>query len=130
MASAKKVLLVDDDPDFIEINRIALESKGYTILAAADGDEGLATAKAERPDAIVLDVMMSTPTEGFEVARQLRADPDLARIPLIMLTSVNREGLPWRYEPDSEWLPVDVFLDKPVPADRLIATVEKALSGE
>jgi two-component system response regulator VicR len=128
VADAKKILLIDDDEDFVEINRTALEAKGFQVIAAHNGDEGLEMAHGENPDAIVLDVMMDSPTEGFRVAQELRASEAMARIPLIMLTSVNQEGHPWRYEPDEQWLPVDVFLDKPVPAEKLLATINESLA--
>ncbi len=128
MPDKKKILLVDDDEDFVEINKTALEAKGFEVIVAHCGEEGLEMAFSQAPDAVVLDVMMETPTEGFRVAQQLRASEQLARVPLVMLTSVNQEGFPWRYEPNEEWLPVDVFLDKPVPADRLVGAITDALA--
>jgi CheY-like chemotaxis protein len=71
--------------------------------------------------------MMDTPTEGFELARDLRSDPDLKATPLIMLTGVNQEDIPWRFDKDEDWLPVDVFLDKPVDTERLVAEINKAV---
>jgi len=129
MADKKKVLLVDDDPDFIAINRIAVEAAGYAVVTARSRATGLDTAKAEKPDVIVLDVMMDTPTDGFELARELRGDAELRTIPLIMLTAVNQEDIPFRFDKDESWLPVDTFLDKPVEPDKLVAEIEKALAG-
>lgn len=124
-----KVLLVDDDPDFIAINRIAVEAAGYTVVTARSRATGIETARAEKPDVIVLDVMMDTPTDGFELARELRGDADLRETPLIMLTAVNQEDIPFRFDRDESWLPVDTFLDKPVEPDRLVAEIAKALQG-
>lgn len=129
MPDTKKVLLVDDDPDFIAINRIAVEAAGYTVVTAYNRPTGLATAKAEKPDVIVLDVMMDTPTDGFELAREIRGDAELRDTPLIMLTAVNQEDIPFRFDKDESWLPVDVFLDKPVEPERLVAEIQKALGS-
>lgn len=122
-----RVLLIDDDADFIAINRIAIEAAGYEVVAASNASVGGEAARLERPDVIVLDVMMDTPTEGFELARDLRSDPDLKATPLIMLTGVNQEDIPWRFDKDEDWLPVDVFLDKPVDTERLVAEINKAV---
>jgi len=129
MPDKKKVLLVDDDADFIAINRIAIEAAGCEVISASNGRTGGDLARSQRPDVIVLDVMMDTPTEGFELARDLRADPDLRTTPLIMLTGVNQEDIPWRFDKDEEWLPVDVFLDKPVDTERLVAEIRKAVGA-
>ncbi|MBD3174436.1 MAG: response regulator [Armatimonadia bacterium] len=129
MPDKKKVLLVDDDPDFIAINRIAVEAAGYTVVTASSRSTGLEAAKSENPDAIVLDVMMDTPTDGFELARELRADSSLKETPLIMLTAVNQEDIPFRFDKDESWLPVDTFLDKPVEPEKLVAEIQKALNA-
>ena len=125
----KRVLLVDDDPDQVTAATVALELAGYDVLSASSGAEGLARARAERPDAIVLDVMMETMGAGFTLARTLRADADFDAVPLIMLTGVNREGPGIRFGADEDWNPVDTFLDKPVTADRLVEEVDRALAA-
>ena len=88
MKTRARVLLIDDDPDFIESTRMVLQSK-YDVLVAS-GEEGLKTAK-EKPDVILLDVIMPL-TDGFTVAERLKKDPELARIPVLMLTSFFRTG--------------------------------------
>jgi CheY-like chemotaxis protein len=134
--SKKRVLLVDDDVDFIEVNKLALEKAGYEVVTANDGTEGFARAaeaKAETPfAAAVLDVMMRTPDEGFELARKLRKNAGTAKIPLIMLTSLNavnaKKGFPFRLsdvDRDDLWLPVDKFVDKPVSATKLVGLVRE-----
>jgi len=120
---AKKILIIDDDVDLVTANQAALELAGFEVVAAYTGAEGLARARADRPDAIVLDVTMETMGAGFKVARQLREDEATRETPLVMLTSINRGDAGLRYGADEDWNPVDVFLDKPVSADRLVAEV-------
>ena len=122
----KTILLVDDDMDIIEVNKAVLEGDGYKVIYALNGDDGFAKAKAETPDMIVLDVMMNAIDEGFTVARQLRNFNATKHIPLIMLTAINeKSGFPWKYEKDETWLPVDVFLEKPVKPNDLLNNVRR-----
>lgn len=124
--AAMKILLVDDEPDFVEVTQTLLESHDFDVVTAYSGAEAREKAPEEQPDLIILDVMMETQTEGFDVARWLREREDTQGIPIIMLTAVNQE-VPWRFEPDEIWLPVDTFLDKPVSPERLLAEVQKAV---
>ncbi|MCD6574695.1 response regulator [Candidatus Aerophobetes bacterium] len=124
----EKVLLVDDEVDFVEINKAALESKGYEVIPAYTGKEGLEKALKEKPDIIILDVMMTTKTEGFDVARELRKRKEMQDVPIIMLTAIReRMDIKWEIQPDEEWLPVTEFLEKPVPPDKLVEKVEEML---
>ncbi len=129
MDKKKKVLIVDDDKDQVAVTRELLESKGFDVAAAHSGDEGRKAALAEAPDVVILDVMMETDTAGFHVARWLREQDATKSIPIIMLTGVN-QTVPWRFGPDDVWLPVDVFMDKPVSSERLLGEVKKALGGK
>ncbi len=124
----KKVLIVDDDIDFIEANKAVLEEAGYDVTYALNGEDGLKAALNDRPSLIVLDVMMTTMGEGFDVARELRKNPDTKKIPLIMLTAINQKsGFPWKYNSDETWVPVDIFLEKPVKAGDLLQNVQRLL---
>jgi CheY-like chemotaxis protein len=127
MAGLAKVLIVDDDVDFLRIARLTLERAGFDVLIAYSGQEGRVLARDARPDLIVLDAVMETPTEGFTMVEDLRGDPDLKHVPIVMLTSINQMAYPWHFDKDSELLPVDRFLDKPVTSERLVAEVAKAL---
>jgi CheY-like chemotaxis protein len=130
MSSKKaRILLIDDDAGLVASTRSLLESAGYEIASANDGKSGLAQAQPCKPDLIVLDVMMKTETEGFEVSRSLQSDPALKDIPVILLTGIRKAlRLPFRFEPDKEWLPVRAVLEKPVPPPRLLEEVVKALA--
>lgn len=128
MSESKKVLLVDDDPDFVESNRDLLEAYGYEVHAARNGEDGLRMARELRPDIMILDVMMTSDTEGFEVARRIPEAPELKQMGVLLVTGVaNALGLPRVPQPDETWLPVDRVLEKPIDPGRLIAEVERVL---
>jgi len=133
--ATKTVLLVDDDQDLIDIYKTILEHAGFTVLTAANSAQALPIANSNPIDVAVLDVMMDTPTEGFELARAMRQNEKTMRIPLLMLTSVNTHneeiGSFVRFsdrDRDHAWLPVDRFLDKPIKPEDLVAIV-RTLSG-
>ncbi len=128
MSSTKTVLLVDDDADFVEMNRLLLEEHGYLVRTAYNGRQCLEEVTARRPDLIVLDMVMESGNDGFDVSRELRNSEHTKSIPLVMITSVN-DSIPFRIAPDRTWLPVDAFLEKPVEPQLLLAVVDKALKG-
>jgi CheY-like chemotaxis protein len=126
----KRVLLVDDDVYFLEINRIALESAGYQVAIAHDGKEGLQVATHGSFHVAVLDVIMATPNDGFELARALRNDARTERMPIVMLSSINAvhegKGTLLRFsnrDRDEIWLPIDRFVDKPITPEALVRLV-------
>ncbi|HPI72591.1 MAG TPA: response regulator [bacterium] len=125
----KKILLIDDDVDLIELNKALLTVMGYEVLFAYNGREGLDLVAQCAPDLIILDVMMNSPGEGFEVARAIKENKDTRHIPIIMLSAVNNEsGFSLRVGPDKSWNPVDAFIDKPVRKEQLIKTVRNLLA--
>lgn len=124
----RRILLVDDDHEFVQSTRDLLESEGYDVIAAYDGESGLQTAIREKPDLMLLDVMMASNTEGFEVSRKIPQTPELANMPVIMVTGVRRAlSLPFAFEPDETWLPVKDVLDKPVAPKLLLDSIRKRL---
>ncbi len=132
---AYKILIIDDDPDIALASRLILESAGYQVVEARSSVEGLAAVKSEKPNLIILDVMMESATAGFQTALALRSPEedseykDYRTIPIVMLTAVH-ETMPYRFAPDENYLPVDVFLDKPVDAGKLLPAVEKLLTEQ
>ncbi len=121
---AKKVLMIDDDPEFVEAISNLLDAKGYEVHTASNGKDGVAMAKAENPDIILLDVMMTTKHEGFDVARELHDDPNTKDTSIIMMTGIRREmNLPFGFEPDTTWLPVKTVLEKPVKPEVLLKAI-------
>ncbi len=119
----KKILLVDDDFEIIESMRLALESRGYSVTVARDGNQGLAMAEKEDPDLMILDMMMPK-RSGFLVLEKLRRSrPNPLRV--IMITA--NEGS--RHKVYAEMLGVDDYIRKPFAMDRLLEAVEKLLSS-
>ncbi len=128
--SKKKILLVDDDADFVESNKDLLEAQGYDIITAADGESGLQLALKERPDLMLLDVMMAHDTEGFEISRKIPENPELKDMKVILVTGVRKEkDLAYSFEPDETWLPVDKILEKPVPPEKLLEEIKRELGA-
>ncbi|MFN2183227.1 MAG: response regulator transcription factor, partial [Anaerolineae bacterium] len=119
----EKILIIDDDPDLVEVIRLTLQASGFQVFSAAGGAEGLQKVKEIDPDLIILDVMMDYTTEGFQVSLELRSpDPaseyaDYRDIPILMLTAIH-STTPLRFGPEQDYLPVDGFVEKPLePAD-------------
>jgi CheY-like chemotaxis protein len=123
-----RLLLVDDDPDFVAINGAVLRKAGYTVLTASSGAECLRRARDEKPDLVILDMIMEGRQAGLEVSRELRAHEATRGIPLVMITSVN-EVVPASISPDPVSLPVDVLMEKPVDPDLLLEAVAGVLSS-
>ena len=122
-----KVLVVDDDPDFVKVTTKILEKAGYDVASASNGAKALQTMRSDPPDVVLLDIMMAYILDGLDVSREMAADPVLKDIPVIMVTSltgVKGSGL----FPTDEYVPVDEWLSKPVEAEELLQRVSKALS--
>ena len=125
-----KILIADDDQDIRDSLQAILEARQYNVVTAADKEEGMEKVKTEKPDLLILDVMMSTWQDGFEMSRELKNDPQLKNIPILMLTGIKDEtGINFESTAgDPTWCPVEGFLNKPVEPDILLAEVEKLLS--
>jgi len=127
MKGKAKILLVDDDPDFVAATRVVLESKPYNVIVAYDGDEGLKKARDERPDLIILDVIMPM-KDGFMVCQQLKKDPQLSSIPVLMLTAFSEKvGETSVAVSQGLTLEAEDFIDKPVTPAELLLRVERLL---
>ncbi|RKY82058.1 response regulator [candidate division KSB1 bacterium] len=125
---SKKILLIDDDSDFVNANKLLLEKNGFEVVTAFDGEEGLKKAEVENPDLIVLDVMMKTGTEGFHVAKQIREIESLKETPVIMLSGIRRDlDMKWDFEPDERFLPVTEFLEKPLSPQNLLEKIRQLI---
>ena len=117
---SERILIIDDDVDTLKLVGLMLERQGYDIVVASNGEQGLSKSASERPDLILLDVMMPD-LDGYEVARRLRADPQLTHIPIIMFTATKTDdesrvkGLEFG---------ADVFLDKTIDETVLAAQVK------
>jgi two-component system, OmpR family, alkaline phosphatase synthesis response regulator PhoP len=123
-----KILVVDDDAEFLDSVVAVLEDKGHQVATARNGADGFRQAKENKPDLMLLDVMMTTDSEGFEVARRLHEEEDTKNLPVIIVTGIRKaKSLPFSFEPDADWLPVKAVLEKPVKPEALLRNVEKAL---
>jgi len=126
VAEKAKILLVDDDPDFVDATRIVLETE-YDVSVALNGDEGLAKARAEKPDLIILDIIMPD-KDGFMVCEELKSDANLADVPVMMLTSfAERKGETSLAVTQGMMLEAEDYVDKPVRPDELLKRVEALL---
>lgn len=125
-----RILIVDDDTVFSTATLNLLKAKGHEVSTAPNGETGYKLAKSEKPDLMLLDVMMTYDSEGFDVARKLKEDPDTRTIPVICITGIRKAmDLPFGFGPDSDWLPVKAVLEKPVKPDRLLKAVADALKA-
>jgi len=130
MKTNPKILIIDDDLDFIEISRINLEGKGYQVRSASDGKEGWKRVEKERPDLIIMDLMMEKLDAGMALSQKIKSHPRYASIPILMLTSISRDtGMDFapRTAEDLKKLKVDDFHTKPIKAKTLLEKVEKLL---
>jgi len=127
--AGERILIIDDDPDIVEAMRVVLESKNYQVAIAKNGEEGLKKVKSEKPNLVILDVMMETADKGFEVAREIRKNKLYKNIPILVLTAIHEKmGLDFKGESgDETWLPVDDYVEKPIKAEELILKVRALL---
>ncbi|OGO24468.1 MAG: hypothetical protein A2144_01760 [Chloroflexi bacterium RBG_16_50_9] len=127
MEKKARILLIDDDADFVESTKIVLESKPYEVIVAVNGDEGLRKARKENPDLILLDVIMPV-EDGFTAAEQIKSDPKLAKIPVLMLTSYSSKGSGTGIPRSRGYsLEAEDYIDKPVSPKDLLSIVAKHL---
>ena len=131
MAANKNILVIDDDKDIVNAIRIILESNNYRVTTAFNGKEGLSRIEESIPDFIILDVMMSTETEGFDLAYKLKNHKLYRDIPILMLTSFPQEMAkqgPEKFQHimGESW-PVSEFMEKPVDPDQLLSTIKDIL---
>jgi two-component system, OmpR family, phosphate regulon response regulator PhoB len=130
MKMAKRILVIDDEPDMVTFLCTLLEDNGYETLTAADGEEGFALLKTEKPDLISLDLLMPNKT-GIKMYRELRKDEDVKDIPVIMVTGFGKDDVPSM--DFKEWIqkrsirPPEAYIEKPVNKDVLLDAVKRAI---
>jgi len=124
MNAPNRILIVDDSPTAQRIIREAIQARGHDVLLAGDGDEALAVARRERPDLVVLDIILPK-KNGFQVCRQLKADPDTRGIKVVLLSSKNHEmDILWGKRQGA-----DGYLTKPFHSEQLLNCIEATLRG-
>jgi formate transporter len=124
---AANVLVVDDDPDFVEITRTILRKEGYDVATASNGAQAWESMMKDKPDLVLLDVMMSTTLEGVDLSRKMAADSKLRDVPIIMISSIDSS---WHADklPDNVHIPIDAWISKPVNPEHLLRTIRRFLT--
>jgi CheY-like chemotaxis protein len=118
-----KILIVDDDPDFVIVSKMVLQAEGYQVMEANNGWQALEMVRKDQPDLIMLDVMMTSTLEGVSVSKQLEADPILRAIPVVMISSIATTE--YASEFPEERVPIDAWLSKPIQPAVLLKTVKR-----
>lgn len=125
-----KILVVDDDPDFVRLTQRILQSKGYEVVTAASGQQALEVMRKEKPDLVLLDIMMSYILDGLDVSREMAQDPQLRGVPVIIVTALTGARAQGVMPAGSEYILVDEWIHKPIDPDMLLARIEDALKGK
>jgi two-component system, OmpR family, alkaline phosphatase synthesis response regulator PhoP len=126
---ARLILLVDDDHDFVEMNRSVLENRGYSVITADNAKDAIKLVESRKPDLLIIDVMMGSDVAGFDAVEEIRNLPDGKKLPILMITSFREHHkTAWTEKPDRSWVDVDNYLNKPVSPEKLIGEVDKLLS--
>jgi len=128
MQEKKRLLMVDDDRDFVEAVSSYLEANGYAVSRAHDGEEGIRLAKLERPELILMDVMMTERTEGFFTIQEIRRDPELKAVPIFVLSSLCTQLPDFEVPSSGGWLRHDMFFAKPVDLAQLLERIRQRLN--
>lgn len=131
MANAPLILLVDDDPDFLQVYQAILEPKGYRVATACDAKEAWKQLEAEKPDLVITDLMMDNLDSGFSLASKIKGDNRFKDLPIIIATAITSQtGLSFKPKTPEELaaMSADAFFDKPVPAAQLLAKVAELLA--
>ena len=129
--AGEQIVIIDDDPDICEALSMILGPAGYRLTCCATGPQGLAAIAANPPDLILLDIMLSSPSEGLQVARELRQREASRHIPIIMISSYRATlGMDYAKELGVDYTPPERFLDKPLMADTLLRAVGETLQGK
>jgi CheY-like chemotaxis protein len=121
-----KILIVDDDPDFTDATRMVLEKAGHTVTNATSGDKGFKRALEEKPDLVVLDVIMDSVLDGVSTSQRMHDEPETKDIPIIMVTSIANTDYAELF-PTDEYIHINAFLSKPVAPANLLKQVDKHL---
>jgi CheY-like chemotaxis protein len=125
-----KIIVVDDDPGIRDSLQMILASHHYTVITAANRTEGMNKIKTEKPDLLILDIMMSSWLDGLDMSKTLKDDLQFKDMPILMLTGVKERTI-FDFRPKAggpDWCSVDAYLDKPVEPDLLLAEIERLLS--
>jgi CheY-like chemotaxis protein len=127
MDAGRKILVIDDDPIFVKSTTAVLQSRGYQVDSAQNAEEALAKMNQERPDLVLLDVMMDWVLEGVTISQEMMSQKELQRVPIIMITSIRDSEYRGLF-PQDQYLHINSWLDKPCSPDKLLSEVEKTFA--
>lgn len=129
MPEKANILIIEDDPDMQDVLSTILAPAAYELTSCYTGPDGMAAARKRKPDLILLDIMLSSPSEGFHLAYELKQDEVLKEVPIIMISSIGKTmGLDYAKELGSDYLQAERFLDKPFDAQTLREMVTEVLA--
>lgn len=129
MADSPRIAVIDDNTDYLFTMETFLKKSGFTVFTADNGKEGLDLVRREKPDVVLLDVMMETLFSGFEVCKILRTDAELKHIAIIGITGMGDElGIDYNQWPDFDYFSPELFLEKPVDKQRLLQFIPEAIA--
>ena len=121
-----KILIVDDDPDFVEYTRTVLETANWQVVSAGNSDQGMRVLAREKPDLVILDVIMSSILDGLSMSQRMADDPEFKHVPIVMVTSIaNTDYL--ALFPTDESIHIDAFLTKPIAPAELLRQINRLL---
>ena len=121
-----KILIVDDDPDFVEYTRTVLETANWQVVSAGNSDQGMRVLAREKPDLVILDVIMSSILDGLSMSQRMADDPEFRHVPIVMVTSIaNTDYL--ALFPTDESIHIDAFLTKPIAPAELLRQINRLL---
>jgi Lrp/AsnC family transcriptional regulator for asnA, asnC and gidA len=124
--SPARILVVDDDPDFVEFTRLTLTAEGFEVSTASRGEDAIALMRVTRPDLVIMDIMMQGALDGVQTAKEMRTDGDLRAVPILMVSSITTSAFAGLL-PKVEDLPADNFLVKPVEMSVLVSEAKRLL---
>lgn len=123
------ILVVDDDPDFVEVIRTILMTEGYEVTTASNGEKAIAAIRKEQPDLVLLDIMMAYVLDGINVVRQVRMDPAYKDLPILVISSLTGVQTTEMY-PSDQGVDIDGWISKPVQPKELLERVQTLLERD
>ncbi len=124
ICDGKRVLLIDDDKDIHDAVTAILSPRGFRVTCCWTGPSGLAELRRNHPDLLLLDIMLASPTEGLDIAREIKNDPEICNTPIIMISSIGRHP---EIDFDRDNVPAELFLEKPIAGQTLLDAVERMI---
>jgi len=130
MPEAKRILIIDDDEDYANALKVILENNGFQVEHEPNIGDGRIAIDRNRPDLVILDVMMEKHTDGFDLCRNLKEDDSCRSIPILLVTAVTEKtGFKFSPETDGDYCPADEYVSKPIPVSELLSRVNRLLAA-